>query len=159
MKKAINSGIGFGLTSGVITTLGLIVGLNSGTHSKLTIIGGVLIIAFADALSDSFGMHIVKESEKQSKEKIWTTTLTTFIAKLIIALTFLIPIIFLNINSAVYASILWGIFLIASLSFRISKQNKHNALTIISEHLIIMFIVIATSYYIGIFVSNFFGTI
>jgi len=53
----------FGLTSGIITTLGLIVGLHSGTHSKLAVIGGILTIAMADALSDALGIHVSEESE------------------------------------------------------------------------------------------------
>ena len=32
MKESLKTGISFGLTSGVITTLGLMVGLHSGTH-------------------------------------------------------------------------------------------------------------------------------
>ena len=32
-------GFNFGLTSGIITTLGLMVGLHSGTHLKLVVIG------------------------------------------------------------------------------------------------------------------------
>ena len=53
----------FGLTSGIITTLGLIVGLHSGTHSKLAVIGGILTIAMADAFSDALGIHVSEESE------------------------------------------------------------------------------------------------
>ncbi len=56
MKESLNTGISFGLTSGVITTLGLIVGLHSGTHSKLAIIGGIITIAIADAFSDALGI-------------------------------------------------------------------------------------------------------
>ena len=39
VKKEINSGFSFGLTSGVITTIGLMIGLYSGTNSKLAVIG------------------------------------------------------------------------------------------------------------------------
>ena len=89
MKISIRKGIGFGLTSGIITTLGLIVGLNSGTRSKLVILGGIIIIAVADAFSDSLGIHISEESERKRKQKqIWESTLATFISKLIVALTY-----------------------------------------------------------------------
>ena len=43
MKDSLRTGISFGLTSAVITTLGLMVGLHSGTHSK--IVGEHLMIA------------------------------------------------------------------------------------------------------------------
>jgi len=39
MKQTLKTGLSFGLTSGTITTLGLMVGLHSGTGSKLVIIG------------------------------------------------------------------------------------------------------------------------
>ena len=52
IKKSLKIGLSFGLTSGVITTLGLLVGLNSSTHSKMVVLGGILVIAIADALSD-----------------------------------------------------------------------------------------------------------
>ena len=35
MKEQWKAGISFGLTSGAITTMGLMVGLHSGTHAKL----------------------------------------------------------------------------------------------------------------------------
>ncbi|MGZ8381620.1 MAG: hypothetical protein ACXW4C_08190, partial [Nitrospira sp.] len=55
MKASFKTGLSFGLTSGVITTLGLMVGLHSGTHSRTVVIGGILTIAIADAMSDALG--------------------------------------------------------------------------------------------------------
>ena len=49
MKASFKTGLSFGLTSGVITTLGLMVGLHSGTHSRTVVIDGILTIAIADA--------------------------------------------------------------------------------------------------------------
>ena len=70
MKISIRKGLGFGLTSGVITTLGLLVGLNAGTHSKKIVLGGILLIAIADALSDALGIHISEEAgSKEITEK------------------------------------------------------------------------------------------
>jgi hypothetical protein len=37
MKSSFGMGLSFGLTSGVITTLGLIVGLHAGTHSRAAV--------------------------------------------------------------------------------------------------------------------------
>lgn len=58
MKPTLLKGLGFGLTSGVITTLGMIVGLHAGTHSKLPVLAGMMVLAVADALSDAIGIHI-----------------------------------------------------------------------------------------------------
>ena len=49
LKSSFKVGVGFGLTSGVITTLGLMVGLYSGTASRIAVIGGIITIAVADA--------------------------------------------------------------------------------------------------------------
>ncbi|TKS61160.1 MAG: membrane protein [Nitrospira sp.] len=63
MKASWKTGLSFGLTSGVITTLGLMVGLHSGTHSRAIVIGGILTIAIADAMSDALGIHVSEESK------------------------------------------------------------------------------------------------
>ncbi len=143
-------GIGFGLTSGVITTLGLIVGLYSGTHSRIAVIGGILTIAIADALSDAFGMHISEEAAADySTKEIWQSSFVTFLSKFIFALTFAIPIIIFSLTTAVILCILWGVILIAVFSYIIAKQQHHNPWKMISEHIVTTFIVILLTYYVG----------
>ncbi|MBU0501654.1 MAG: hypothetical protein KJ811_00210, partial [Candidatus Margulisbacteria bacterium] len=94
MRHSIKVGFSFGITSGIITTLGLMVGLNSSTHSELVVIGGILTIAIADALSDALGIHISEESENvHSTKEIWEATLATLFSKFLFALTFIIPIL------------------------------------------------------------------
>ena len=53
MKHSFRAGFSFGLTTGIITTLGLMVGLYSGTNSRLAVLGGILTIAIADAFADA----------------------------------------------------------------------------------------------------------
>ncbi len=94
MKASFKTGLSFGLTSGVITTLGLMVGLHSGTHSRTVVIGGILTIAIADAMSDALGMHIAEESKNNGVvSEIWESTIATFGAKFLIALTFVVPVL------------------------------------------------------------------
>lgn len=95
IKKSIRTGFGFGITSGVITTLGLMIGLHSGTQSKAAVLGGILTIAVADAFSDALGIHISEESKgTHTQKEIWTATFSTFFAKLIFAFSFIFPVIF-----------------------------------------------------------------
>ena len=99
IKESLRTGISFGLTSGVITTLGLIVGLHSGTHSKGVIIAGILTIAIADSFSDALGIHVSEESEADHSEKeIWESTFSTFFSKLLFALLFIIPVFLCKIS-------------------------------------------------------------
>jgi len=87
------------LTSAVITTLGLMIGLHSGTHSKLAVIGGILTIAVADAFSDALGIHMSEESEgKHTAREIWLSTIFTFLFKLVFGLSFAIPALILDLR-------------------------------------------------------------
>ncbi len=154
MKESIKKGFSFGLTSGVITTLGLIIGLYSSTESKVIILGGILIIALADALSDSIGIHISEESKKRnSKKDIWEATFSTFFSKFVFALSFAIPILFFKLGLAMILSIVWGLLLISVLSFYISEKNR--ALKVIVEHVVLTILVVAATYGIGRFVRAF----
>ena len=109
MKHSLKTGLSFGLTSAIITTLGLMVGLHSGTHSRLAVIGGVLTIAIADAFSDAMGIHISEEAENVHTEgEIWESTLATFISKFLFALTFLVPVLTLDLTLAIIVSIIWS---------------------------------------------------
>lgn len=151
MKISIRKGFGFGLTSGIITTIGLIIGLYSGTHSKTVILAGILVIAIADAFSDSLGMHISEEggSKKTTTKEVWETTLSTFLFKFIFASTFVIPIILFQLGAAVIIDIIWGLLLLAVFSFHIAKQRKLNPAKVIAEHLFIAIAVIIITYFVG----------
>ena len=153
LNSSIKTGFSFGLTSGVITTLGLMVGLMSGTHSRLAVIGGVVTIAIADALSDSLGMHISQESDNHTKKEVWQATLSTFVFKFLFAFTFLAPVLFLELTTAVLVSIIWGMALLAILSYAIAKAEKEHPIKIISEHLFIAMVVIIATYFVGIVVG------
>ena len=157
MKESIKIGLSFGLTSAIITTLGIMIGLNAATNLKLAVIGGILTVAVADAFSDALGIHISEESSKRNGRKaIWEATITTFLTKLTIALTFLIPILTLNLTTAIKISIAWGLLLLIASNYFIAKQRKEKPLTVILEHLAIAAIVITITFYLGKFVATYF---
>jgi len=150
MNHSIKVGFSFGLTSGIITTLGLMVGLNSGTHSRLAVIGGILTIAIADAFSDALGIHISEESEgKHSTKEVWQSTLSTFFSKFFFALTFLVPVLLFQLTTAVIVSIVWGLLALATLSYNIAKEQRSRPWKVISEHLGIAVVVIIATHLIG----------
>jgi VIT1/CCC1 family predicted Fe2+/Mn2+ transporter len=158
MKESIKTGISFGLPSGVITTLGLIIGLHSGTHSKLAVVGGIIVIAIADALSDALGIHIHEESENvHDAKQVWTSTFATFLSKLLTALTFLIPVLFLDLSMAIIVSVIWGLLILSILSYHIARMSNVRPWNAVFEHLIIAVAVIIISHLVGKWVSNVFG--
>jgi len=155
MKLSIKKGFSFGLTSGIITTLGLIVGLNSSTHSTSVVIGGILVIAVADALSDSLGIHVSEESEnKHTTREIWESTIATFLSKFVFALTFIFPFLLFSLNTAIIVSVIYGLSLIAIFSYYIAHKEKVKSYKVIIEHLVIAIIVIFVTNYVGKFVSG-----
>ncbi|NIM65420.1 MAG: hypothetical protein GTO51_05445 [Candidatus Latescibacteria bacterium] len=154
MKESIKTGISFGLTSGVITTLGLIIGLHSGTHSVLAVAGGIVIIAIADSLSDAIGMHIHEEAENMhTSGQVWAATIATFVSKFATALTFLIPIFLFSLTTAVVVSVIWGLFLVSILSYAVAKLTKVNPWNAIMEHLVIAVAVVVIAHLAGRWVS------
>ena len=158
MKHSLKTGLSFGLTSGIITTLGLIVGLHSGTHSKLVVIGGILLIAIADALSDALGIHVSEESEnKHTTKEIWESTITTFVAKFVFSMIFIVPILTLPLSTAVIVSVIWGLFLLGIFSFYIAKEQKVKPWKVITEHLLIALVVITITHYVGDWIRLTFG--
>ncbi|MCX8191654.1 MAG: hypothetical protein N3F06_02465 [Nitrososphaerales archaeon] len=158
MRHPLKTGFSFGSTSGIITTVGLIVGLHSGTHSTLPILGGVLTIAIADALSDALGIHISEESEnKHSSKEVWESTISTFFFKFIFTLTFVVPILLFQLSIAIVVSVIWGLSLLSFFSYQIAKERKVKPWRVVIEHLIIALVVIVITHYIGDWVGSTFG--
>ena len=157
MKNSFKKGYSFGLTSGIITTIGLMVGLYSSTHSKLVVLGGILTIAIADAFSDALGIHMAEESQKQNTTKqVWESTFATFISKLVFAMIFIIPVLLFELSTAIIISIIFGFFLLSILSYFMAKNKKTNPLKVILEHLMVAIIVILATHYIGDLINSFF---
>ena len=149
-KHSIKTGLSFGLTSAIITTLGLMVGLHSGTKSRLVVIGGILIIAIADAFSDALGIHMSEESEnRHTTKEIWESTIATFLAKFIFSSTFIIPLLLFSLNTAVVVSVLYGLILLSLLSLYIARGQGEKPWKVIGEHLLIAIVVIVLTHYVG----------
>lgn len=157
LKHSFKVGMSFGLTSGIITTLGLIVGLHSGTHSKLAVIGGILTIAIADAFSDALGIHMSEESEaRHSSKEVWESTVSTFLFKFVFALTFIIPVILFDLTTAIIVSVIWGTTLIGFFSYSMAREQKEQTWKTVLEHLIIVVTVVVIAHLIGEFISSIF---
>jgi VIT1/CCC1 family predicted Fe2+/Mn2+ transporter len=155
LNHSIKTGVCFGLTSGVITTLGLMVGLNSGTHSRLAVLGGILTIAVADAFSDALGIHIAEESESTHTHwEIWQSTIATFLSKLLFALTFAVPVILLDLTAAVMVSVVYGLSVLGLLSFYLAREQGDNPLRVIAEHLAIAVVVIGATHAVGTWINS-----
>ncbi len=153
LDQALFTGLGFGATSGIITTLGLIVGLETLTNSITTALAGIYIIAFADGLSDALGIHLSQESNKRiESNEVWASTIYTLLFKILIALSFTIPLVLYPSITGVILCVIWGYLLLGILSFIIAKRKNESPIGIIFEHWVIMTFILIITYLIGIYV-------
>ena len=158
MKRSIKIGFSFGLTSGIITTLGLMVGLHSSTESKFVVIGGILTIAIADAFAESMGIHVATESENHiSKKEVWESTFCTFLFKFLFTVMFILPVLIFNLNQAILISILIGFYLITILSIAIARERGVEPWKMVLEHISISVIVIILAHFAGELINHVFG--
>ncbi len=158
IKESLKKGFGFGLTSGVITTIGLMVGLYSGTNSEIVVIGGILTIAIADSFSDALGIHISEEFEaKHSTKEVWEATISTFLFKFLFSSIFIVPVLMFQLLTAIVISIVFGLLLIGGFSFKFAKSQKANPWKATGEHLLVTVAVIVITYYAGFWVATFFN--
>jgi vacuolar iron transporter family protein len=158
VREGLRTGLSFGLTSGVVTTLGLMVGLESGTNSMQAVVGGILTIAVADAMSDAFGVHVSQEAEgSASKREVRVATASAFLAKSAMASSFVVPVLLLPLRQAILASLCWGLVVIAALSYRMAKVRGEQPARYVSKHIGVALFVIALSHLVGRWVAHMFG--
>ncbi|MBD3237801.1 MAG: hypothetical protein GF330_13945 [Candidatus Eisenbacteria bacterium] len=155
MRHSIEVGFSFGLTSGTITTLGMIVGLHAGTHSRTVVLGAILLIAIADAMSDALGIHISEETEEHHTHgEIWAATAATFLSKFLFALTFAVPFLLLPLTLAIYASVAWGLLIILVTSLLLARRRGARPLGVVLEHLGTTCVVILLTQLVGQWVAT-----
>jgi VIT1/CCC1 family predicted Fe2+/Mn2+ transporter len=157
-EHPIQVGMSFGLVSGVITSLGLVVGLAVGTQSRIAVIGGIVTIAIADSLSDALGIHISEEAENvHSSMEVWMATGATFMTKFVVASSFLVPVLLLELEDAVWLSVAWGIASVAALSWYIARRQMASRTAVMAEHVGVAVLVVIASALVGRWVSTTFA--
>jgi VIT1/CCC1 family predicted Fe2+/Mn2+ transporter len=157
-RHSLQVGLSFGLTSGIITALGLIVGLAAGTQSRLAVVGGIVTIALADSLSDALGIHVSEELESvHTSAEVWMATVATFVAKLLASLSFLFPVLILDLGAAVIASICWGAALVSLLSVYLARVREVSPWPVVAEHLGVATVVVGATHLLGRWVSTLMG--
>ncbi len=144
----------FGTTSAIVTSLAFIVGLSG--SSKLAIIVSLMVFAVADNISDSLGLHIFQESDLKKPKVVSVSTFSNFITRFAVVMIFVLIIALLPIGYAVVISSIYGISLLSVLSYFIAKERKSSPYSAIFWHIAIAVSVIAISYFLRLWITNFF---
>ena len=153
--KALKNRILFGSTSGIITNLALIAGLEGTENAKMNIIASILVIAIADNVSDSLGIHIYQEAEGLNKSEVWFSFISNFLSRFIVSAVFLLIVYFLPMDLAVIVASVYGLFVLSFLSYKIAIHRGIKPAKSIIEHLAIAVTVIILS----TFLSNWIGKV
>jgi vacuolar iron transporter family protein len=144
----------FGGASAIITNISLVVGLGTSNISRPAIIGSLLIIAVADNVSDSLGIHIYKESESCGMKESLISTVSNFLTRLITSATFIAVVVLFPMKQAEMISVIWGILLLGVISYLIAKNNNDRPWIEITKHLLTAVVVVAASKYVGILIRS-----
>ena len=147
----------FGATSSTVTSLGIIFGLLTSANPKAGVIGALLVIAVADNIADSLGIHIYRESTETKKENTKMFTISNFITRFGITLTFVVLFALLPLDYAAVSCTAIGIGVLIFLSYLIGIQRKTSIIKEILIHLGIAIPVIIISHFLGQLIFSVFG--
>jgi vacuolar iron transporter family protein len=147
------SNFSFGAASAVITSLAIIISFDINDKSKLWVVGSLCVIALADNISDTLGIHIYQEGEFMSFRKVWRATLINFVTRLCVIVGFILFVLLLPPIVAAICSILYGYLILITISYLVARKRNIPPKTIILEHIIIATLVLVLSKYITYFIK------
>ena len=143
----------FGAVSAIVTSIGLIIGLGTVGISTPTIIAGLLIVGLADNLTDSLSIHVYQESEKLEQQAAFEATISNFVTRLLISISFVIVVLVFSSSTAVFVSLAWGIALLTGVTWLVAKSRGANVTTEVLKHLAVAAVVIVASRAIGVLIN------
>ncbi len=139
----------FGATSSTVTSLGIVFGLLTSGNPKASIIGSLLVVAIADNIADSLGIHIYRESTATGKENTRMFTISNFITRFGITLTFVLFFALFPVEIAAYSCVTIGLGILVFLSYLIGVQRKTSVAKEVAIQLGIAIPVIIISHFLG----------
>jgi predicted adenylyl cyclase CyaB len=145
----------FGITSGVLTTVGVLVGVNSATASRLSVVAAIVAIAVADSCSDAFGMYMARASERGTSPRTAVRyALATLAGKAFLPLTFLGPVLALPLPVAVGVDLAWGALALMLLSAEQAVVEKQPVARRVARNLGLAVVIVGNSILAGSLVGG-----
>jgi hypothetical protein len=148
----------FGGASAIVTSMGLVIGLQSAIAPPPTIVSELLVIALADNVSDSLSIHMYQEAERLEMRGAQRTTLANFVTRLLVAVSFVIMVMMLPARYAGVAAVARGFLLLAGLSDVLARVRGVSPLGEIGKHIAIAVLVIISSRFIGTWILHHLST-
>jgi len=145
--------VSFGGTAAIVTSMGLVFGLDAAESSRQTIVGALLIIALADNLSDSLSVHLYQEAERLESREAFVSTAANFATRLVLALSFVALVIALPRELMKVVVPCWGFLLLALLTAWIAHARRAPVGREIAKHLAVGAVVLAISRWLGLWIA------
>ena len=139
------SRISFGGTAAVVTSMALISGLSAADATKPIIVSALLIAAFADNLTDALSIHIFQESEQLDQKNAFNGTITNFVTRLLLSISFVLLVVLLPLEHVAKVSIVWGMLLLVILTYLVARERKVKPLREVVKYLLVASAVIIVS--------------
>ena len=149
--------VSFGSPAAIVTSMGLIIGLNAATAPKTAVIGSLLIIGIADNLTDSLSVHIYQEAEKLAHRRAFGTTVANYIARLIVTFSFVLLVLLSPGPVAIYSCAVWGFFLLSGLSYLLARARRVSPFAEVYKHAGVALVVICISKVLGTWIQGLAG--
>jgi vacuolar iron transporter family protein len=144
----------YGASAAVITSIAVIIGLSDTAGAKVNIIAALLIIAVADNISDSFGIHIYQESLSFSSKDVVRSTTINFITRFLATAVFIVLVLLFPIYIALVSSIIFGLAVITLISYIITQNKKYKTHNMMIKHLLLAVAVIIASFLLKQFIAH-----
>jgi hypothetical protein len=141
--------ISFGGTAGIVTSMALIVGLDAAHAGRAAMMSALLIAAVADNLTDSLSVHMYQESERLEEREAFIGTLSNFVTRLVVCLTFVLIVVLFRTHVAAIGGIVWGMLLLTVLTYILARHRKVGAMSELGKHLAVALVVVFVSKGIG----------
>lgn len=141
--------ISYGGTAAVVTSTALISGLGAANATAPLIVSALLIAALADNLTDALSIHVFQESEQLAEKEAFAGTATNFFARLLLCLSFVPLVVLFPPAHAAALAVLWGAFLLATLSYLVARERKVAPMPEVLKHLFVAAAATASSLLIG----------
>ncbi len=139
------SRISYGGTAAVVTSMALISGLSAADATKAVIVSALLIAALADNLTDALSVHIFQESEQLDQKDAFTGTMTNFVTRLLLCLSFVLLVVLFPLALAAKVAMVWGMLLLATLTYLVARERKVKPISEVVKHLLVASAVIIAS--------------
>ena len=141
--------ISYGGTAAIVTSTALICGLGAANASRPLIVSALLIAAVADNLTDALSIHVFQESEHLGAKEVFAGTATNFVARLLLCISFVPLVVFFPPAHAAALAVLWGAFLLATLTYLVARERKVAPLPEVLKHLFVAAAATVASLLIG----------